>query len=259
MEYVALSSVDPTQPGEERDDQMGLPGRPRRRGRAFGIVLAMLAVVIVAVLVPVWVKYGTLNPSTGRLSPIAHPWYFPVLMVHIASATLALTTCVLQVWPWLRRRHPRVHRYVGRVYVFAGVYPAGFTVLVLVAFWPTSTLTSFNQVLVGLLWLCVTTYGLVLARQGRTADHRRMMLRSFAVTTSVLVNEVVFPPIYVLFKAQLHTQLAGSQFVLLQMSNATDNWLGFTLAFIAVEWWLEREQLRRSVRRQPGLSPNLKS
>jgi uncharacterized membrane protein YozB (DUF420 family) len=201
--------------------------------------------VILALMIPVWARYGRLNPSAGRVSPKQHPLYFPVLALHILGASMAIVTCVIQVWPGLRRKHARVHRYSGRVYV-CGVMLAGVTMLVLVTAWPYSAVTTFGQVMVDLLWVGVTGYGWVLIRRRRIADHRRWMLRSFAVTTSVLLNELLQPPIQMLLQTQLHTRMLGSQDVLSQMSNAIDNWVGFTIAFVAVEWYLERELLRRS-------------
>ncbi|MBD0324764.1 MAG: DUF2306 domain-containing protein [Aldersonia sp.] len=55
-------------------------------------------------------------------------------MAHIFFGSVALLTACLQVWPWLRRRHPAVHWYSGRLYVFAGALPAGLAVLTVVPF-----------------------------------------------------------------------------------------------------------------------------
>jgi uncharacterized membrane protein YozB (DUF420 family) len=247
MGYVELSPVEVTE--QDGVGPVGGTASAVRRGRrrhGHSVALGVLAFAVVASLLPVWTLYITFDPETGRLAPAEHPMYFPVLMLHVSTASVALITCVLQVWPWLRRHHPRVHRYVGRVYVFAGVLPAGITVLVLTGIWPFSAVTAVGQVLVAVLWLCITTYGFVLIRRGRPADHRRWMLRSFALTASVLMNQLFSLPSLILFTMQLDTRLAGSEDVLNQVSVATENWLGFTVSLLAVEWWLEREQLRRS-------------
>jgi uncharacterized membrane protein YozB (DUF420 family) len=222
--------------------------RPRRR-RGFHVALGLLALLVATLLVLIWAHFGTFNPRTGRLNPSEHPLFFPVLMVHIAGSTVAIVTCVLQVWPWLRRKHLRVHRMSGRLYVFAGVYPAALASLAIVAFWPYSPLTGASDILLSFLWLGITTYGYVLIRRHRVADHRRWMLRSFALTASTLINQVLGPPLGLVLKPLLDTNFAGSTAVLDQTWSGIDGWLGWTLAFIAVEWWLEREQLRRSARR----------
>jgi uncharacterized membrane protein len=233
------------------------PAPPRRRKRAPGIALLALAVVALLALLPVWIHFATFNPAEGRLSPTQHPWYFPVLMFHIATSTVALVACLFQVWPWLRQRHPRAHRAIGRTYVFIGVWPAGVSALVLTLIWPFSAMTSFGMILLSVLWLSITTYGYVLRRQGRIADHRRWMLRSFALTTSTLLNEAIRPFIEMRLHGQLETRLAGSQDVLTQASNALGDLLSIMIALILIEWWLERDVLRRSRRRPPADAPSV--
>jgi uncharacterized membrane protein len=249
MQHVEPSPVAVAQqPRADSDTDANPPAPPRRRKRAPGIALTALALAALASLIPVWIRFATFNPAEGRLSPAQHPWYFPVLMVHLTSATVALVTCLFQVWPWLRQRHPRVHRTIGRVYVFAGVYPAAVSALVLTLVWPFSAVTSFGMLLLSVLWFSITTYGFVLRRQGRIVDHRRWMLRSFALTVSPLLNEAIRPFIVLRLQEQLDTRLAGSQDVLVQVSNALGDLLSITIALVLVEWWLERDLLRRSAR-----------
>lgn len=262
MEQVELSSAGLAQPGGgERNGRTGRAARPRR---ASGIAVGVFAALVAVAFVMIWSRWGHFNPRLGSsaraaagipINPVKHPWYFPILLLHVIGATVALATVVLQVWPWLRRRHPQVHRSVGRVYIFAGVYPATISGLVVEAFWPFSLATGIQQAFLAVLWLYVTTYGFVLARRGQTADHRRWMLRSFALTASPMVETVIGPPIDMILRMGLHTELAGSKYIFMQVSSATDNWMGVLLAILAVEWWFERERLRRSARRRPSVRP----
>jgi uncharacterized membrane protein len=250
MQHVEQSLAAVAQPPDaDGDTGADAPAAPRRRKRAPGIALTALATAALLSLIPVWVRFATFNPAEGRLSPAQHPWYFPVLMVHLSSATVALVTCLFQVWPSLRQRHPQVHRSIGRVYVFVGVCPAAVSALVLTLVWPFSAITSFGMILLSVLWLSITMYGFILRRQGRIADHRRWMLRSFALTVSPLLNEAIRPLIVQRLQEQLDTRLAGSQDVLVQVSNALGDLLSVMIALVLVEWWLERDLLRRSRRR----------
>ena len=205
------------------------------------IVLVAFAAAVLVSEAYVWKRYGTFDPANGRLPSDEFPGYFPVLMVHIMSSSVALATCVLQIWPWLRRHHPRIHRISGRVYIFAGVYPAAITVLILETAWPS--INVFSDLITGALWLGTTTVGLVLARKRRTADHRRWMLRSFALTISVLFSQVLQPPIRALLKIYI-----PDDYTAILTSSSITVWLSWILPFLAVEWLLEREQLRRSAR-----------
>lgn len=232
-------------------------GRSGRPGKRTAIAVAAFAVAVAVLLVVIWPKFITFNPSSGRLSPTRHPFFFPVLMIHIVGSTIAIVACIFQVWPWMRNHHPRVHRTVGRVYVFAGIYPAAVASLLLATVWLYSPLTSFSDTLTSLLWLGITTYGFVLARRHRYADHRRWMLRSFALTASTMINQIIGPFIGLILRPMLASKFAGSEFVLQQVWSGLDVWLGWTLAFIAVEWWLERDQLRRSARRVSSARPEM--
>ncbi|MEU9663102.1 DUF2306 domain-containing protein [Streptomyces chartreusis] len=242
MRQTEDSPITAPQPGEESPDgRMEHVIRPARRKRPRNIALGVLAFVVVGIVVSMWAQFTT---------RVSDHLFVLVLVVHVVGSTVAILACVLQVWPWLRRTRPRVHRISGRAYVIAGVYPASITALVLTAFWPFSPLTSSRDILASVLWLAITTYGFVLARQGRTADHRRWMLRSFALTLSVVVSSVIRTPVGLLLQSHLHTDFHGSDDVMQQMWSGIDLWLSMTLSLIAVEWYLEREQLRRSSARR---------
>ncbi|MEV6997420.1 DUF2306 domain-containing protein [Streptomyces sp. NPDC093982] len=248
MDYEQQSSVAPadTSGAHRAARSSSVPRRRRPRGQTVALVL--LALSVVGVLISVWSRYITFDSGKSRLSPSEHPLFFPLLMIHIVGSTVAIITCVLQVWPSLRRRKPHIHRLSGRLYVLAGIYPAASTALVLTLVWPYAPLNAASDILTSILWLSITTYGFVLARQGRTADHRRWMLRSFALTMTVVSNTILLLPIGWVVKPLLHSHFAGDEEVMLQVWSGLDVWLGWTLALLLVEWWLEREQLRRSAR-----------
>jgi uncharacterized membrane protein len=253
MGFALDPSIDRASAGGEQPERRSHPVTRRRRWSGRRVAFVMLVSAVAGSVVFTWLPYITLDPSTGRLSPQQHPWFFPVLVVHLLGSTVAVITCVIQVWTRVRIRHPRVHRYSGRLYVFAGIYPAAVSALVLSVFWPYTPLTVFSDVLTSMLWLILTTYGFILARRGWTADHRRWMLRSFALTVSVVLNIALGYPLGLVLKPLLHSHFAGSEAVLEQVWSGLDVWLGWVLAFLAVEWWLEREELRRTARRHGHL------
>lgn len=209
----------------------------------------------------VWSRFYTFDPgisssareSVGReLSPLEHPWYYPWLITHIIGATIALAGCSFQVWPWLRRRYPAVHRWSGRVYIFAGVVPGALSGLVVEAFWPFSISTAFQQVALSLLWLGVTGLGLYYAIRRNTTEHRRWMIRSFALTASVIIETAIRWPIEEITRGDYDTLLAGNNDVFQQITAVNDNWMGLVLAILLSEGYLELERRREiAVRREP--------
>lgn len=222
------------------------------RSRLGAIGFALLTVWVLFSLTLVWLQFGGFDPDDGRLPSAEHPLFYPVLMLHIVTATTALVTGVLQVWPWLRRRHPRVHRRSGRLYVVAGVWPAAATALVLTSVWTFTPLTAVNDVITSTIWLGTTTYGFVLARRRRYAEHRRWMLRSFAVTASVLLGQAVAVPTAMLLRPVLVSHFGGDEHIYLQVWSATNLWVRLLLALVVVELWLERDVARR--RRVPAVN-----
>ncbi|WP_320068811.1 DUF2306 domain-containing protein [Micromonospora sp. RTGN7] len=258
MEHVKdRSSGDSPPRGEERENlavQADRPGRPRRRRYVF---LGIVAFCILVSLSITWSRWGQFDPNLGsqareraniELSPEEHPLYYWMLLSHIAGASIALVAGVLQVWRGLRTRHPRVHRTVGRVYVFAGVVPATVLALLVTAFYPFSVATAFSQVALSLLWLGVTLFGLALRRQGRIAEHRRWMFRSYALTCSVLVVIAIDPFVQLLVSTQYHSRLNGNLDIYLQVKESNVNWLGLLISILIVEGYLEYERMRRPKR-----------
>src|SRR5690606_41502757 len=133
------------------------------------------------------------SPDPGRArAPVPDPFpaYYPPLSLHVIFGSIAMLTCCLQIWPRFRARHPRAHRAIGRVYVFAGCVPAGLTGLVVALATPFGPVARVSSVLLSLIWLGCTVAGWRMARRRRFAEHRRWMIRSFALTMSIITNRV---------------------------------------------------------------------
>jgi uncharacterized membrane protein len=99
-----------------------------------------------------------------------------VLGLHIAGALVALAA-----GPWQFMKKRRVHRIVGRAYV-AGVAVGGVGGLALATTAHGGLVASLGFAGLAIAWLATTATGLVMIRTGRIAEHRRWMVRSFALT-----------------------------------------------------------------------------
>ncbi|WP_367132689.1 DUF2306 domain-containing protein [Saccharothrix sp. HUAS TT1] len=204
---------------------------------------AFVVVVFVAFSAP---RYLALDPALSRVpQPEGHAWHFPVLVAHVVFGSIAILTSVAQVWPWLRRRYPAAHRWVGRVYVFGGVLPGGVTAIAIGAFSPFGPVSQASNVLMGALWLAFTVAGYRMARQRRHADHRRWMVRSFALTASIMSNRVWTALTAAALSPQLGTTFGGSGVALVQAVSGLSAWLGWVVPLLIAEWWLERGDARK--------------
>jgi hypothetical protein len=226
------------------DKQREVPGLgggpPDRRWwrRPWVAPMAVIAVAFVAFSLP---PYLSLDPDRSRIPPPEHlGWYYPVLVAHVTFGSVALLTCCLQIWPWLRRRHPAVHRSVGRVYVFGGALPAGLIGLTLGAVSPFGPVARASNVLMATLWLVFTVTGFRMARQRRYVEHRRWMIRSFALTVSIITNRVWGVIWFLVLTPQLDTTFHGDQALFAQTVAGLTTWLGWVVTLLIAEWWLER-------------------
>jgi hypothetical protein len=61
--------------------------------------------------------YLAFDPARSRVpQPDGFPARYWFLVAHVIFGSVAMVGAVLQVWPWLRRTHPVLHRRIGRVY-----------------------------------------------------------------------------------------------------------------------------------------------
>jgi uncharacterized membrane protein len=256
---VELSSVDVTPPGgEQRDDPEALAAQRARRRRWRNFGFGFLVFYVLVNLTTAWLRWGKLDPNMGsqardaahiQISPSAHPLYFPILGLHVLGSSIALALVALQVWPGLRERYPKLHRTTGRIYIFGGVLPGAFFAMLVEIYWPFSVATMISQVTLALLWAGCTMYGYILRRRGEIADHRRWMLRSFALTCVVLVEVTIDLPVQVIIATELHTRLMSNLDIYFQLKDSNENWLGMFIVLVAVEGFLEWEH-RRDTRSQ---------
>ena len=207
--------------------------------RPWTLPLAAVAVAFVAFSLP---PYLSLDPARSRVpQPPGFPLHFPLLVAHVVFGSVALLTACAQVWPWLREHHPQVHRAVGRVYVFGGVLPAGLLALPVGALSPFGPVARVSNVLLGSLWLAITITGYRRARQRRYVEHRRWMVRSFALTASIITNRVWAVIAYFTLAPHLDTLFQGNETMLSWTIAGLATWLGWVLTLLAAEWWLERD------------------
>lgn len=161
--------------------------RPKM-GWPFGIVLVtslFIAVGSVRYLVP---------GAPGGAPPILANAFTPlgVLTVHAGFASLALVLGPIQFLERLRARRPRLHRWMGRTYVLACLV-AGAAGLVLAFGAQTGPISTAGFGLLALAWLYSTGKAWTSARGRRFDEHRRWMIRSFALTFAAVTLRLYLP------------------------------------------------------------------
>ncbi|MGY2011552.1 DUF2306 domain-containing protein [Nocardia gipuzkoensis] len=184
--------------------------------------------------------YLTLDPARSRVPDPGFAPHYPMLVVHVVCGSMAILTCGFQIWPRFRRKYPAAHRMLGRWYVFVGVIPAGLAGLVVGATSPFGPVARVSNVMLATLWLITTVTGWRMARRRRFVEHRRWMIRSFALTLSIILNRILGGVLLLILDPQLATTFHGDEELLTQTIAGIGTWLGWTLSLLTAEWWLER-------------------
>lgn len=218
--------------------------RPSWWRRPWVAPLAMIALAFLGYSVP---RYLTLDPGQSRV-PSTFALHYAFLVGHVLFGSVAMLAACLQIWPRLRAKYPAVHRWSGRAYVFAGALPAGTLALIVGAASPFGPIAATGDVLLAVLWLGTTTAGYVCARRGDFAQHRRWMIRSFAMTMSIIVNRVIGIAVGLSLRPEM---FHGNQLAYQQALPALTIFLTLLFSILTAELWLERDQ-RKLTRSRRG-------
>jgi uncharacterized membrane protein len=131
-------------------------------------------------------RFGVFTEASyGRLW-VNRLWLLP----HFIGGSIALLFGVLQFWAWLRKNHPRVHRWVGRTYLVGVAIGAGSAYALsfrAVLGWPFGV-AAF---VMASAWVSATVLAYIAIRNGQVKMHREWMLRSYVITFAFVTFRVM--------------------------------------------------------------------
>ena len=202
----------------------------------YAVALAVVVVAFLGFSLPPYFTGGTRVPATFAL-------HYPLLVAHVMFATVAMCCAVAQIWPGLRRRHPAVHRLVGRVYVATAI-PAAVAAMVIGAATPFGPILAVSNVLLATLWLWFTVNGYRAARRRDFAAHRRHMVRSVTLALSIITNRLWTPILFISLHPLQDSVFGGSEQHFTWLVAGIGAWLGWTIPMAVVQWNLSRTTSR---------------
>lgn len=170
------------------------------------------------------------TPAQALDNPLGVPWLF----IHVAGAVTALVLGSLQFLPALRRGSSPPHRRIGRAYV-VGCLVGGVAGLILASGSAAGPVASAGFGSLAVIWIAVNLLGWRAAMQGRFAEHRRWMIRSWALTLAAVTLRLYLPLVMVLDLPFLPWYRAIS-------------FLAWVPNLIAAELWLQRAKSRIQIR-----------
>ncbi|MBV8856250.1 MAG: DUF2306 domain-containing protein [Acidobacteria bacterium] len=120
--------------------------------------------------------------ETPFLNPQSPVWQHvePVkwlLLFHGVAGSVALLLAPFQFSARLRRRHLRLHRVLGRLYVAGAFISAPLAIPVAIRLGPPSLVMAATIQSCG--WLLTTAVGLYAVRRGEIRQHQEWMIRSY--------------------------------------------------------------------------------
>jgi uncharacterized membrane protein YozB (DUF420 family) len=208
--------------------------RAKRRWPLVTLGVAMTATVVYLVS-----AYLPPNPATSRV-PGATGVHYWLLVAHIFTAAVAGIAGAVQFFPVLRGKHPRLHRWVGRVYFFGGVFPSSLLALPVAVLAPMGASNQVGLVVMDLMWGLSAIAGYRAVRQRRFADHRRWMIRNYALTVASPVTRLATFVMVGVAVPQAGTTYRGDDLALGADIASGSIWLGLLVTVLVAEFYLQR-------------------
>lgn len=148
------------------------------------------------------------------------------LLAHISAAPIALIIGVIQFFPKKRAKRPTLHRWLGRVYGFS-IFVGGVSGLMLAINALGGPIAGWGFGLLAIIWMFVTAQAIRMALLRNFVEHRKWMIRSFALTFAAVT---------------LRLYLVG--FMLADISYIPASvyvaWMCWVPNIVFAEWWIRR-------------------
>jgi len=141
-------------------------------------------------MIRITLQYIPINTDVAFLrikQDFIHLGYYRVaFFIHAIIAIISLAAGFTQFSKSIRTNYPKLHRYLGWVYIISVLFfiaPSGF-IIGLFANGGLSSQIAFC--LLAVLWFYFTLRALTSARKKQFVQHRNWMIRSFALTLSAI-------------------------------------------------------------------------
>lgn len=198
--------------------------------------LLSLGVAIYAIAAYTLLPLGTTIDPAMRADFAAHA---AAVYLHAFAASLALLLGPLQLSTKLRAARPAVHRVGGRIYLGIGVLVGGLSGLYLAQFAYGGLAARLGFGTLAVAWLYTGLRAFLAIRAGAVAEHRRWMIRNFALSFAAVMLRIYAPA----------AVAAGAEF---EQAYAVIAWLCWVPNVLFAEWLSSRGVLTAAARRSPS-------
>ncbi len=152
------------------------------------------------------------------------PVWKAAFYIHVFSSVLALAAGLTQFSDHLLKKYRRLHRIVGWIYV-VDILVINFPAAMIMAYYANGLLPSkIAFILLDCLWFWFTLKAVIAARKRDINQHKRFMIRSFALTFSAITLrswKIILTTIF-------HPDPLSLYII--------DAWMGFVPNLLLAEW-----------------------
>jgi len=202
----------------------------RRTGWTVVIVLATIIGIYPFLYYVTDMTHGLMSTKSDALRE--NVLWQSVFYIHITTGGIAMLLGWSQFSTGLKQRFTLLHRTLGKSYVAACLL-AGSAGLFLAFFATGGLISGLGFGMLALFWIIATTRAYLYIRQGRIEEHRRWMMRSYALTFAAVMLRIWFPL----------SQFTGMEYIPAYRISA---WLCWVPNLIFVEILISRIGMRKA-------------
>ena len=115
------------------------------------------------------------------------------IYTHAFASVMALALGPFQFSTTLRRRHTRLHRWLGRAYLGVGVLVGGSAGLYMSQFAFGGFVARLGFATLAVVWLYTGLRAYLAVRRGAIDEHRKWMIRNFSLTFAAVMLRLYLP------------------------------------------------------------------
>jgi uncharacterized membrane protein len=115
------------------------------------------------------------------------------IYTHAFASILALVLGPFQFSARLREKHTDLHRWLGRSYLAVGVLVGGLSGLYMSQYAFGGPVAKSGFAVLAVLWLYTGWRAYLAIRRGAVAEHRKWMVRNFALTFAAVMLRLYLP------------------------------------------------------------------
>jgi len=163
---------------------------------------------------------------------IGIPLWRAAFYTHVFSSVLALAAGLTQFSGHVLKNHRRLHRVVGWIYA-VDILIINFPAAMIMAYYANGLLPSkIAFTILDCLWFWFTYKAVIAARNRKIDEHKRFMIRSYALTFSA----ITLRSWKLILASTLHPDLLTLYMI--------DAWMGFVPNLLLAEWliWIRMKR-----------------